>query len=85
MTSTDAQKRERVALEVLAEVTGCAVDGLARDQDLVADLGVDSPRALRLLVELEDRLDVEIDDDAAGRIRTVGDLLAAVEALESGG
>ncbi len=45
------------------------------DMDLVADLELDSPKAVRLLVELEERLDIEIDDEVAGRMSTVGDLL----------
>lgn len=62
-------------LEVLALVSGVPRHTLRPDQDLVADLGLDSPKAVRLLVELEERFDTEIDDDAASGLSTVGDLL----------
>ena len=49
-------------------------------QDLVVDLGIDSPRALELLVALEDVLGIEISDEDAARLETVGDILSYVEA-----
>lgn len=69
---------QELALAALAEVSATNVAELRPDMDLVADLGIDSPKALRLLVELEDRLGVEIDDDEASSMRTVGDILEFV-------
>jgi acyl carrier protein len=43
--------------------------------DLVADLDIDSPDALRLLVEIEDTLGIEVSDDDAAAMNTVGDVL----------
>ena len=74
--------RRSVALGVIAEVTSRRVEELEPGHDLVADLGVDSPRALRLLVELEERLDVEIPDEVATSISTVGDVLERVASLD---
>ncbi len=76
------EKRE-AALEVLAAVSGADGESLRPDMDLVADLGIDSLKALRLLVELEDRFDVEINDEDATRISTVGDVLDYVAGLEA--
>ncbi len=73
--------RKRIVLEVVAEVSGKAVEELEASSELVAHLGIDSPRALQLLVELEDRLEIEIDDAEVAKLATVGDLLAAVERL----
>jgi len=67
--------RREAVLDVLALVSGVPRDALRPDQDLVADLGLDSPKAVRLLVELEERFDEEIDDSAASGLSTVGDLL----------
>ena len=47
--------------------------------DLVSDLDIDSPKGLRLLVELEDHLGIEISDDDAAKFDTVGDILTFVE------
>lgn len=71
----------QIALEVISRISGTDPGELAPEQDLVADLGVDSPRALELLVELEDRLGVEISDEDAAALNTVGDILAYVERL----
>ncbi|MCB9915084.1 MAG: acyl carrier protein [Planctomycetes bacterium] len=65
-------------LETLARIAGVDAATLAPEQHLVVDLGIDSPKALRLLVELEDRLDVEIEDEDAAGLKTVGDVLAYV-------
>lgn len=66
------------ALDVLSEISGTDKAALKPEMDLVADLGIDSPKALQLLVELEDRLKIEISDDAAAAMETVGDVLGFV-------
>jgi acyl carrier protein len=77
----EASERHEVARGVLAKVSGLEVARLSRDQDLTADLGIDSPKALELLVELEDALGVEISDEEAARLETVGDVLDFVAGL----
>ena len=67
------------ALQILSDVSGKPVAELRPEQDLVADLGIDSPKALKLLVELEDELEIEITDEAAARMTTVGDILEGLE------
>lgn len=73
-------KRQK-ALEVMAKVAGLVSGELEPGMDLVADLGIDSPKALQLLVDLEDHLDIEISDEEAARMETVGDVLDYVAAL----
>lgn len=65
----------QAALDVLAAVSGRPRDELRPEQHLVADLGIESPQALQLLVQLEDRLGTEIPDEAAAAMETVGDVL----------
>ena len=43
---------------------------------LVGDLGIDSPKALELLLELEEALGVEISDHDASSMETVLDVIA---------
>ncbi len=66
-------------LEVIAAQAKVAVEELRPETELVAGLGIDSARALQLLVAIEDRLGVEIDDDEIAGLNTVGDVLAAIE------
>jgi len=69
------------ALAVIAKVSKVEVDALSPDLDLVADLGFDSAKALELLVELEEALAIEVSDEQAARLNTVGDILGVVETL----
>ncbi len=63
------------ALEIVAAISGKQVADLKPGLDLVADLGIDSPKALQLLLDLEDALGIEISDEDAAQMDTVGDVL----------
>ena len=65
--------------EVISEISGAAKESIDVKMDLVADLGIDSPKALRLLVRLEDALNLEIPDEAAAEMDTVADVLEWAE------
>jgi acyl carrier protein len=67
------------ALHILAEISGVDRDELEPGMSLAGDLGIDSPRALQLLVDLEEGLDIEISDEDAARMDTVGDVLRFLE------
>ena len=71
-------EQKQIALEVMAEIAEVEIEQLLPETELVAHLGIDSPRALQMLIELEDRLDIEIADDEVERMETVGDVLEAV-------
>ena len=75
MSTTD------VARTLLAKLSGQEAALLKPEMDLVGDLGIDSPKALELLVELEDALGIEITDEDAARLETVGDVLGYVSGL----
>lgn len=64
-----------VASRVLARASGRDEADLRPEFHLVADLGIDSPKQLELLIELEEALDVEISDEDAAAMETVGDVL----------
>lgn len=66
--------------DVLERVTKIIVDRLGVDEAEVKlessfkdDLGADSLDVVELVMELEDEFDMEISDDEAERIATVGD------------
>ncbi len=63
------------ARKVLARASGRSEGDLRAELDLVADLGIDSPKQLELLIELEEALNVEISDEDAAALETVGDVL----------
>ena len=70
------------ALAVLARVTGRPRGEIHTDMNLVGDLGIDSPKALELLLELEEALGVEISDQEASAMDTVRDVIAYADRAE---
>jgi len=74
-------EKKTVALELLARLARKSPEEIREDMELVADLGLDSPKALELLIELEESLGVEIDDGAVASLNTVGDVLGLVDSL----
>jgi acyl carrier protein len=70
-----------VALSIIAKISKSEVEKITPEMELVADLGFDSARALELLVELEDRLGIEIADEQAAAMNTVADVLGFLEGV----
>lgn len=70
--------KQEMALEAIAKVSGKDRAGLRPEQELLADLSIDSPKGLQLLSELEDTLHLEISDEDAARMTTVKDILEYV-------
>ncbi len=62
-------------IEIVAAISGKEVADLEPGLDLVADLGIDSPKALQMLLDLEDALGIEISDEDAAKMDSVGDVL----------
>jgi acyl carrier protein len=73
---------KETTLAAIAKVSKVDVARIRLDMDLVADLGFDSAKALELLVELEEALGIEISDEQAARLNSVGDILAIVDHLQ---
>jgi len=73
--------KKNTALAVVAKVGKVDAGTLTPEMELVADLGLDSARALELLVELEDALETEISDEDAAKLNTVGDILAYIDTM----
>jgi len=53
---------------------------LTRQTRLVEDVGIDSPRMIDIVLEIEDRLGLTIEDDEVQRVATFGDLVTLIEA-----
>ncbi|MDP4083004.1 MAG: acyl carrier protein [Bacillota bacterium] len=75
--------------DVLERVTKIIVDRLGVDESQVTleasfkdDLGADSLDVVELVMELEDEFDMEISDDDAEKITTVGDAVNYINSLK---
>lgn len=74
---------EHTVLRLVAEISGHEVSTLTPETPLVGGLGIDSTDAVRLLIELEEVLEIEISDEAAAHMDTVGDILEFVRRRRS--
>ena len=70
---------ERV-ISIVAEQLGVDKEKVTPATHFVNDLGADSLDTVELVMELEEEFDVDIPDDAAEKIQTVGQ---AIEFIES--
>jgi len=76
--------------DVLEKVAGIVVEHLGVDKDKVVaaasfidDLGADSLDTVELVMAFEEEFNIEIPDDAAETIQTVGDAVKFIESNAS--
>ncbi|MGB3565043.1 MAG: phosphopantetheine-binding protein [Thermoanaerobaculia bacterium] len=50
-----------------------AVENISEDTSILEDLQVNSARLVDLILAFEDEFNIEVDDDAADSVRTIGD------------
>ncbi len=65
--------------EVVVEQLDCSADEIKEDSRFIEDLGADSLDVVELVMALEEEFDIEIPDEDAEGILTVGDALKYIE------
>ncbi|MCC6125071.1 MAG: acyl carrier protein [Pirellulales bacterium] len=78
-----ASVQERV-IEIVAEQLGANKEIINRETSFVNDLGADSLDTVELVMELEEEFDINIPDDAAEKIQTVGQAIDHIEKAVDG-
>ncbi len=73
MTTLDRVKK------VVAKKLGKSEDEITEDAAFMEDLGADSLDVVELMMELESEFEIEVPDDEAEKIRTVGDAVSYIE------
>ena len=73
---------ERVR-KLICEQLGVKEDEVKDDASFVEDLGADSLDTVELVMELEEEFDINIPDDAAEKIETVGQAIKFIEEAQS--
>ena len=69
---------ERVT-DVVAEQLGVDKEKITPETSFVNDLGADSLDQVELVMELEEEFDINIPEDAAEKIQTVGQAIKFIE------
>jgi len=67
-------------INIIATVFQVGYSDIAADRDLMA-YGMDSARAMDLVIALEDTFNVEIPDALIMQLRTINDIVVALESL----
>jgi acyl carrier protein len=73
-----ASVEERV-IGIVADQLGVSKEQITRDTSFVNDLGADSLDTVELVMELEEEFDINIPDDVAEKIQTVGQAIDHIE------
>lgn len=77
-----ASVKERV-IDIVAEQLGVNKEQITTETSFVNDLGADSLDVVELVMELEEEFDINIPDDAAEKIQTVGQAVDYIEKTQS--
>ena len=78
MTSSNFEKVKEIIIEQL----DVQADQVTQEASFIEDLGADSLDTVELVMALEEAFSVEISDDDAEKLQTVGDAVAFIEKLE---
>lgn len=78
-----ASVEERV-VDIVAEQLGANKDQITKETSFVNDLGADSLDTVELVMELEEEFDINIPDDAAEKIQTVGQAIDHIQQSVNG-
>ena len=70
--------RDRV-VDIVCEQMGASKDKVTEETSFINDLGADSLDTVELVMEFEDEFDLNIPDEEAEKIQTVGDAIKYIE------
>ncbi|HEU4395541.1 MAG TPA: acyl carrier protein [Planctomycetota bacterium] len=76
--ATQQNIREKV-LDIICEQLGTSRDKVTDQTSFINDLGADSLDTVELVMEFEDEFDLNIPDEDAEKIQTVGDAVKYIE------
>jgi len=65
--------------EIIADQLGETVENITPEKDFVKDLGADSLDVVELIMALEEEFGIEIPEEDAEKIKTVGDVIEYIK------
>ena len=70
---------DKKVVEIVSEQLGVAADQIKMETSFVNDLGADSLDKVELVMEFEDEFDINIPDEDAEKIQTVGEAVKYIK------
>jgi acyl carrier protein len=70
---------EKKVIEIVSEQLGVSADQIKMETSFVNDLGADSLDTVELVMEFEDEFDINIPDEDAEKIQTVGEAVKYIK------
>lgn len=70
---------EQKVIDIVCEHLAVGKEKVARNTSFVEDIGADSLDIVELVMELEEEFDIQIPDDQAEKIKTVGEAIDFIE------
>ena len=67
--------------EIIGEVLNIDPDTITADTTFVDDLGADSLDIFQIIMGMEEEYDIELENEVAEQIRTVGDAVEPIRAI----
>lgn len=77
-----SQINEKV-VEIIVEKLNCEASGVTPEANFSSDLGADSLDTVELIMEFEKAFDIQIPDQDAQTIKTVGDAINYIESKKA--
>ncbi len=75
---SEKSTEERV-IEIVCEQLSTSKENVTMQTSFINDLGADSLDTVELVMEFEERFGIEIPDEAAEKIQTVGDAVGFID------
>ena len=66
-------------IEIIVNKLGLDKEQVTTEAHIINDLGADSIETVELIMEFEDKFEIEIPDDDGDKIATVGDAITYLE------
>jgi acyl carrier protein len=71
-------------IEIITERLGVSKEEVRPEASFIDDLGADSLDIVELVMAMEEEFDIEIPDEDAEKIQTIGDAIAYLKAQRDG-
>jgi len=77
------EMKEKV-IDIISNQLGIEPDAITPEASVIDDLGADSLDVVELVMALEEEFDLEIPDEEAEKIKSVGDIFSYMETTLAG-